>query len=74
MAYKRRAAKPAKSSTRRRSTAARRRSAGPRRAAPRAQTIRIVVEQAAPQQMTLPGMLPEQVGRVVATTPRKAKF
>lgn len=55
----------------RRAAPSRRRSA-PKRA--RTQTIRIVVENPQVNQAILPTMLPEQVGRVIATTPRRARF
>lgn len=59
---------------RKRARAPRRRVAArsPRKAS--SQTIRIVIEQPSPQAQVLPGTLPDQVGRVVATTPRRARF
>lgn len=57
-----------------RAAPARRRATPSRRRAPATQTIRIVVEQPQPQMQHVPTMLPDQVGLVVATAPRRARF
>lgn len=57
----------------RRVAASRYRSRKPRVAA-KAQTIRIVIENPQPSFAQIPGSLPEQVGLVVPTTPRRARF
>lgn len=45
-----------------------------RKSAAKPQTVRIVIEQPQPQPAGIPGMLPEQVGAVIATSPRRARF
>lgn len=83
MAYRRRNARSSKSTRKygsrtnyrsrsRRDYSGSRRRKTTARASP--QTIKIVIEQPQPQMATLPTALPDQVGRVVATTPRRARF
>ncbi len=72
--------KRTRSSTTRRGTKRRssvsfsRRRSSPRKKRAAPQTVRVVIEMPQPQLASMPSMLPEQVGRVVATTPRRARF
>lgn len=78
MAFQRRRRAPTRTRTTRRAPVRTRRAAPRKRAvrarAPAAQTIRIVLEQPQVQAPGMPTSLPEQVGAVQATSPRKSRF